>query len=258
MLGYSVIQIANSSIDLVHRFSFRGKRGALAQLLNYERETIMPEIEPSVMANGVMAKLYNVLTNGDDTVPKSEDAFFSWMTPGVPMEPSSFAFLTQGFTGVVKKAAVDTMRAATDGNPPASGEAPPAPPSALTQAQIDALMAQDAAQLLQQAENLSRLLDFVPDVTSSTNNQFARMSVANNDGTLSDVYDFTLRMSQVMSGELPAELKAKIEKMRGLLQVVTKKKDLITDEETEVSQASPLQKAYFEKMAAYDDAALFI
>ncbi|WP_157646832.1 hypothetical protein [Burkholderia ubonensis] len=58
----------------------------------------MPEIEPSVMANGVMAKLYDVLTNGDDTVPKSEDAFFSWMTPGVPMDPSEFAFLTQGFT----------------------------------------------------------------------------------------------------------------------------------------------------------------
>ncbi|MBN3815414.1 hypothetical protein G3N57_01790 [Paraburkholderia sp. Se-20369] len=216
----------------------------------------MPEIEPSVMANGVMAKLYDVLTNGDDTVPKSEDAFFSWMTPGVPMDPSEFAFLTQGFTGVVKRTAVDTMRAATDGTPPSSGGATPTPPPALTQPQIDALMAQDSAQLLQQAENLSRLLDFIPDVTSSTNKQFARMSVANNDGTLSDVYDFTLRMSQVMSAELPDDLKAKIEKMRGLLQVVTKKKDLITDEETEVSEASPLQKAYFEKMAAYDDAAL--
>ena len=145
----------------------------------------MPDIQPSVMANGVMAKLYDVLTNGDDTVPKSEDAFFSWMTPGVPMDPSEFAFLTQGFTGVVKKAAVDTMRAATDGTPPASGGATPTPPPALTQSQIDALMAQDAAQLLQQAENLSRLLDFIPDVTSSTNSQFARMSVANNDGTLS-------------------------------------------------------------------------
>ena len=219
----------------------------------------MPDIEPSVMANGVMAKLYDVLTNGDDTVPKSEDAFFSWMTPGTPLDPSELAFLTQGFTGVVKKAAVATMRDATaapavagaDGTAPAAPAAP-----ALTQTQLDALMAQDATQLLMQAENLSRLLDFVPDVTSATNGQFARMAVSNNDGTLSDIYDFTLRMSQVMAAELPADIKAKIEKMRGLLQVIVKKKDLITDEETEVSEPSPLQKAYYEKMAAYDDAAL--
>lgn len=220
----------------------------------------MPEIQPSVMANGVMAKLYDVLTNGDDTVPKSEDAFFSWMTPGVPMDPSEFAFLTQGFTGVVKKAAVDTMLDATAGpasTPASDGSSPPPPPKpALTQAQLDALMAQDAAQLFQQAENLARLLDFVPDVTSATNSQFARMSVANNDGTLSDIYDFTLRMSQVMAADLPDDLKQKIAKMRSLLQTEVEKKDLITDEVTKVTEPSPLQKAYFEKMAAYDSAAL--
>lgn len=215
----------------------------------------MPDIQPSVMANSVMAKLYDVLTNGDETVPKSEDAFFSWMTPGTPMDPSEFAFLVQGFTGVVKKAAADVLRG-TDGTPATAGGQPAPAAAPLTQQQIDALMAQDAGQLLQQAETLSRLLDFIPDVTSSTNNQFARMSVANNDGTLSDVYDFTLRMSQVMSSELPDDLKAKIAKMRGLLQVVTKKKNLLDDEEVDVSEPSPLQKAYFEKMAAYDDAAI--
>lgn len=218
----------------------------------------MPNIEPSVMVNGVMAKLYNVLTNGDDSVPKSEDAFFSWMTPGVPMDPSEFDFLTQGFTGVLKKAAVDTARDATAGPPPAPGAAPatPVPPPALTQTQIDALMAQDAGKMMQQAENLSRLLDFIPDVAKDSNDGFARMAVSNNDGTLSDVYDFTLRMSQVMASELPDDVKAKIEKMRGLLQVVVQKKDLITDEVTESTEPSPLQKAYFEKMAAYDSAAL--
>jgi hypothetical protein len=215
----------------------------------------MPNIEPSVMVNGVLAKLYNVLTNGDETVPKSEDAFFSWMTPGVPMDPSEFDFLTQGFTGVVKKAAVVTMQDAvgTPGAAPAGGTPPP---PALTQQQIDALMAQDAGKMLQQAENLSRLLDFIPDVAKDSNNGFARMAVSNNDGTLSDVYDFTLKMSQVMASELPDDVKAKIEKMRSLLQVVVKKKDLITDEEVETTQPSPLQKAYFEKMAAYDAAAL--
>jgi hypothetical protein len=219
----------------------------------------MATIEPSVLANSVMGKLYNVLTNGDDTVPKSEDAFFSWMTPGVPVEPSELEFLSQGFTGVIKKRAVEAMREAVlVGAGGEEAEAPPPPPAAtpLTQEQLDALMAQDAGRMYVQAESLARLLDFVPDVTSATNNQFARMSVHTNDGTLSDIYDFTLRMSQVMESQLPEDLQKKIEKMRSLLQKIAKKKDLITDEEVEVTEPSELQKAYFQKMAAYDAAAL--
>jgi hypothetical protein len=219
----------------------------------------MPVVEPSVLANTIMGKLYNVLTNGDDTVPKSADNFFSWCTPGTPVDPSDFEFLTQGLTGIVKKSAVDAMQptaaaasAAAAGTPP---PAPPAPP-ALTAEQLSGLMAQDTMRLYMQAENLARLLDFVPDVAKSTNEQFARMAVQNNDGTLSDIYDYTLRMSQVMKTELPPDTVEKINKFRGLLQKVVKKKDLITDQETETVEPSELQKAYFAKMAAYDDAAL--
>lgn len=217
----------------------------------------MPMIEPSVLANSVMGKLYDVLTNGDDTVPKSEDAFFSWMTPGVPLEPSELEFLTQGFTGVLKKQDVQRELEAVGAGAPAApaGDAPTAP-TGLTPDQLNELMAKDSGRMYVQAENLARLLDFVPDVVTGTTNGFARMSVHTNDGTLSDVYDFTLRMSQVMDSELPDDLKAKIAKMRSLLQKVTKKKDLITDEEIEVTEPSELQKQYFAKMAAYDSAAL--
>ena len=219
----------------------------------------MAVVEPSVLANSIMSKLYNVLTNGDDTVPKSADNFFSWCTPGIPVEPSELEFLTQGLTGIIKKSAVDAMQpsaaAATAAADGATPPPPPAPPP-LTQEQLNALMAQDTMRLYMQAENLSRLLDFVPDVASSTNGQFAQMSVQNNDGTLSDVYDYTLRMSQVMKTELPAETVQKIEKFRALLQKVVKKKDIVTDEEVETVEPSELQKSYFTKMAAYDDAAL--
>jgi hypothetical protein len=78
----------------------------------------MPNVEPSVLANSIMGKIYDVLTNGDATVPKSESNFFSWETPGVPIGPEDFQFLTQGFTGVVKRAAVQTMLSATQ---PAAG-----------------------------------------------------------------------------------------------------------------------------------------
>ena len=205
-----------------------------------------------------MGKLYDVLTNGDDTVPPSPDNFFSWCTPGVPVEASDLEFLTQGLTGVVKKAAVDAMQPSAAAATAAGGGSPPPPPaSPLTSEQLQALMAQDTMRLYMQAENLARLLDFVPDVTKKTNQQFARMSVLNNNGTLSDIYDYALRMSQVMKTELPADVVDKINKFRGLLQKVVKKKDLVTDEVTlSFVEASDLQKAYFEKMAAYDAAAL--
>ena len=214
----------------------------------------MPNVEPSVLANSVMAKLYDVLTNGDETVPPSTDNFFSWCTPGVPVEAADLEFLTQGLTGIVKKSAVDAMQPTAAAASSGAAAPPPVPP--LTPDQLAGLMAQDTMRLYMQAENLSRLLDFVPDVAKKTNQQFTRMSVLNNDGTLSDIYDYTLRMSQVMKTELPADVVDKITKFRALLQKVVKKKDLITDEETESVEPSELQKAYFTKMAAYDDAAL--
>jgi hypothetical protein len=208
----------------------------------------MAVVEPSVLANAIMGKLYNVLTNGDDTVPASEDNFFSWNTPGTPVEPADLEFLTQGLTGIVKKPA-----AAALASPTGDGTAAPTP---LTPEQLNQLMAQDTMRMYMQAENLARLLDFVPDVAKLNNEQFTRMSVLNDDGSLSDVYDFTLRMSQVMKTELPEETVKQIEKFRGLLQKIVKKKDIITDEEVETTEPSPLQQAYFTKMAAYDDAAL--
>jgi predicted DNA-binding protein len=212
----------------------------------------MALLEPSVLANTIMSKLYNVLTNGDETVPKSDDNFFSWCTPGIPVEPADLEYLTQGLTGVVKKSAVDAMQPSAAA---ASGAEVPAP-TPLTPEQLNGLMAQDTMRLYMQAENMARLLDFVPDVAVGTNEQFKRMSVQNNDGSLSDIYDYTLRMSQVMKVDLPPETVKQIERLNGLLQKTVKTKDLITEEEIETTVPSDLVNAYFAKMAAYDNAAL--
>jgi hypothetical protein len=214
----------------------------------------MPDVKPSVLVNAVMSKLYDVLTNGDETVPKSEDNFFSWCTPGIPMEPSDFQFLTQGLTGVVKKRALQDLTQ-PGAAPPGGGAAQPAQVE-LTPALLEQLRASDAAKMYMQAEGLARLVDFVPDVTKVHNEQFARLNVLNNEGTLSDIYAMTLRMSQVMHQELDAGTKAKIEEFRGLLNVTTKQKDIITNAETEVSEPSPLVLAYNDKMQAYMSAAL--
>lgn len=217
----------------------------------------MSSIEPSLLANSIVSKLYDVLTSGDDTVPKSEDNFFSWCTPGVPVDAKDFEFLTQGFTGVVKKAALDEMRS-TEGTPSsdATSEEDKAPQLELTPEVLEKLRAQDSARLYMQAENFARLVDFVPDLASVSNNQFARLSVMNNEGTLSDRYEYILRMSQVMESELPEKTKEKIEKFRNLLTVKKTKTNLLDDTVTEVTAPSPLVELYNEKLKAYEDAAL--
>jgi hypothetical protein len=207
----------------------------------------MALVEPSVMLNSIMGKIYNVLTNGDDTVPQSEDNFFSWATPGIPIEASDFKFLSQGLTGVVKKAKLDEI-VGSDGGTDKKTE--------VTPQMLEALRAQDTAGLYMQAENFARLVDFVPDVASSTNSQFARLSVMNNEGTLSERYEYILRMSQVMQTDLPDDTKKKIEKFRGLLTVTKTKKNLIDDSETQVTEPSPLVLAYNQKMGDYENAAL--
>ena len=121
---------------------------------------------------------------------------------------------------------------------------------------LESLRAQDTAGLYMQAENFSRLVDFVPDLASTTNNQFARLSVMNNEGTLSERYEYILRMSQIMQTELPEDTKQKIEKFRGLLSVTKTKKNLIDDTETQVTEPSPLVVVYNQKMGEYENAAL--
>jgi hypothetical protein len=215
----------------------------------------MADVLPSQLVNSVMGKLYDVLTNGDDTVPQSEDNFFSWATPGLPIEETDLDFLSQGLTGVVKKKAIEELIVpGTTGD--AAGGAAGGTQVQLTPQLLDQLRAADTAKLYQQAENFARLVDFVPDVTSAHGKKFARLNVLNNEGGLSDIYKYALRMSQVMETELPEETKKKIEKFRQLLAVTKTKKNLIDDSETQVTEPSPLTQAYFDKMAAYENAAL--
>jgi hypothetical protein len=193
----------------------------------------MVDITPHALANAVMGKLYDALTNGDDTVPASADNFISWVTPAYPFNPQDFDFLVQGLTGVV----------------PAGGQKP-------TADELEKLLAEDTIKVYQQAEQLAQLVDFIPEVTQLNNNQFAQFNVANNEGTLSDRYELILKMSQVMEQELDAATQAKIAQFRALLQTTTTQTDLVTGAQTQVTGPSPMVQAYNAKMMAYDAAAL--
>jgi len=185
--------------------------------------------QPDVLASAIMGKLYDVLTNGDATVPKSTDNFFSWCTPGIPVTPEDFRFLSQGLSGVVTPQAASTLVSATSAAAGSSASSTSAAGSSsgggLTPAQLDQLRASDTNRVYQQAEMLSRILDFVPDLTTITNQQFSSFSVANNEGSLSDRYKFILTMSQVMDQDLDQATKDKIAKFRGLLQTTSQKTD---------------------------------
>lgn len=197
----------------------------------------LKNILPSQLMQSVLGKLYSVLTQGDDTVPASKDNFLSWCTPGIPIDVEDLNFVSQGLTGVLK---------------PTGDSAP----KELTPEEKESLKATDTGKLYMQAEAFARMVDFIPDVNAGTNNQLAKLSIQQNEGTLSDVYKYALQFSQVANTELAEEEKAKIAKFRELLQVKRKKKDLITDEEKEVIEPSPLVTLYNEKMQIYIDAVL--
>lgn len=203
------------------------------------------EVLPSQLMQSVMGKLYNVLVNGDESVPGSEDNFFSWCTPGIPITVEDLEFLAQGLSGAVKKQASQAL-AGVDAN----GQTPQ-----LTPDQINTLIATDSGRMYMQAENFARLVDFIPDV-SGLNLPLNRLKVNATEGSLSSVYEFVLKFSQVMASELPAETVKKIEKFRNLMISKKKKVDLITDEEIEVTEPSAMVVAYNQKMQAYMDAVI--
>lgn len=192
----------------------------------------MSEVESSDVARAVVAKLYNALTGGEGEGPL-EDGVFSWNTPGMPMDPSDLEFLTKGLTGIITG----------DVNRDAGGKAADRPdltPDSKKQ-----------SKLLSQAEDLARLVDFIPDVAAINNNQFSRIAKRDYSGCLSEVYRDTLNSSQVYQNELPADVTAKLKKFRGMVQETRKVSDLITGEERDVTVDGPMMKAYKEHMQAY-------
>src|SRR5215471_9473057 len=204
----------------------------------------MADVTPSVLANSIMGKLYDILTNGDDTVPKSADNFFSWATPGIPLGADDLKFLTQGFTGVVTPAAVQTMLAAKGAGQPSSSSGGAGTPPALTDADLEKLRGQDTAGLFQQAEFFARLVDFVPEVAQINNSHFATLAVMNNEGGLSEVYETVVTHSQVAHTELTDDEKKKLDHLHSLLTTTTEKTDIITGDTTKVTGPSPLVQAY--------------
>ncbi len=54
------------------------------------------EVLPEQLMNSVLGKLYDVLTNGDDVVPKSDDNYLAWLSVGSPTPKTNWNFCLPG------------------------------------------------------------------------------------------------------------------------------------------------------------------
>lgn len=166
----------------------------------------------------LLAQLYNIVTGGDEHVPPSPNNFLSWCQPGIPFEPVDFTFSAKGIGG--------------------GGTA------------------EEDKLLLQEAFNFAQVVDFVPDRTGIYNHDMQQTIYRTSETRISHIYGEILKFSKVVEQELSDQEKAKIEKFRNLLRTKKKVKDLITDEEKEVTTDGPILQAYNDKLSAYLDAKL--
>jgi hypothetical protein len=163
-------------------------------------------------------QIYHTVLGGDEKVPPPKNTFFTWCMPGLPFTEDDLDFCAKGL--------------------------------------YSAPTAEEMNKRLSHAYSLAMLLDFIPDVAAPySSDRQEGMYKPDAEKHLSEIYRQILRFSKVVNTELSAAEKQKLEKFRDLLFTKKKVKDLITDEEKEVTEEGPVLKAYNEKMAAYLTAA---
>lgn len=194
-------------------------------------------VEPEVLMNGILGKITDILLNGDGTVvPKSDDHYFAFMSPGIPMLANSFDYAIEGFGGVARKNA-DAGKLDQSLGPQG---APPVDPSAL---------AADASRKYASAEQFAALCDLVPDTSGIIDS--GRINTWQPETRVSHAYAIALQFSQVYNVEPDAATRANLERWRSLLQTTTKEQDIVTLQEVEVTRETELVKRYRDKMLAY-------
>jgi hypothetical protein len=115
---------------------------------------------------------------------------------------------------------------------------------------INGKTAGETADLIRTAAEFSGLVNSIPS-SNVIGGTFAQ-----NGSKVWEVYRDVLHFSKVANSELTDKEKEKIDKFRKLLVVTKKVTDIITDEEKEIVEDSPMVKAYNEKMAAYNSAVM--
>lgn len=175
----------------------------------------MPTVEQ--LGKSLLGTLNSILTGGDGKVPAPLNTKISWCQPGIPFMPEDFQFAAEGLGAVAD--------------------------------------AEHLRKMQKQAFNFACAVDFVPDVTGVYAGDVQQTIYRTSEARMSHMYGEILRASKVVQSDLTEDQKAKLEKFRNLLYTKKKTKNLVTDEETEVTVPGPVTVAYSDAMSKYIDAA---
>jgi len=158
------------------------------------------------LMQALVAKLYATITGDNPEIQMPRNKFVTWMLPGIPFSPKDFKFCSKGFSGE-------------------TGE--------------------ETLELYHQAFVLSKLFDFVPDVSNEflTDDMQQQLFTTTQD-TISAIYNDVLTYSKVVNIEPTEEQKAKMQKYRDLMSVT--KVNEVTGKP--MTLPGPVEIAYLTKM----------
>lgn len=169
------------------------------------------------LMQAMVAKLYATVTGNDPAIKLPRNKFITWLMPGIPFAAKDFAFCAKGLTGET---------------------------------------AEETLNLYHQAFVLSKLFDFVPEVSNQFLDEDMQQSIfTTTQDTLSSIYNDVLKYSKVVSIEPTEEQKQKLQEFRNLLTTTKEVENLVTHEKKTVTEPGPLTIAYNQKMNDYIAAA---
>lgn len=177
----------------------------------------MPQDHSADLMKALIAKLYGTITGNDGNIKIPRNKYVTWFMPGIPYLPQDFLFCAKGLIGTTAEA---------------------------------------TAQAYHNAFVLSKLFDFVPDISHPfVDDKMLQAIMTSTQDSISAVYRDVLKYSKVVNLELTAKEQQKIKKYRDLMTITKQVEDIITEEMREVTEPGPITVAYTAKMNDYLDAA---
>ncbi len=177
----------------------------------------MPQDNSADLMKAMIAKLYSTITGNDGNIKIPRNKYVTWFMPGMPFLPQDFLFCSKGLIGTT---------------------------------------AESTAQQYHNAFALSKLFDFVPDVSHPfVDDKMLQAVMTTTQDSISSVYRDVLKYSKVVNLEISEKEQAKIKKYRDLMTITKQVEDIITEEMKEMSEPGPITIAYTAKMNDYLDAA---
>ncbi|GEM_PF-968613 len=222
----------------------------------------MPKDHSADLMKALVAKLYGTITGDDEDIKMPRNKFVSWFLPGIPFEAYDppEPIRREPSEEAEGEAGGETSEESSEETRPAPvGETRPPRPGGDFRFCMKGFTGETAEEIQQnyhQAFVLSKLFDFVPEVSREFVDPAMQQTIfTTTQDTISSVYRDVLNYSRVLHSELSDKEKAKLQKFRDLLTVTKEVEDIVTEEKKTVSEPGKLTIAYSAKMVEYMEAA---